>query len=165
MTSIVSGARRLLFLVLMALLAGAVLPMPAAASAEPQTELQRLLQVANSEVGSRYAFASTGPNTFDCSGFVFYTYKQAGLLDRIGNKRRTVAGYHKWFRNNGTVSKGVASARPGDVLVWGRDKHTGIYLGDNLAISALVNPYGVKVHRVDRISLKLTAVLQVRLER
>jgi cell wall-associated NlpC family hydrolase len=154
-----------MFLVLVAMLAGALLPMPAAASAEPQTELERLLQVANAQIGARYAFASTGPNTFDCSGFVFYTFKQAGLLDRIGNRRRTVAGYHKWFRNNGTVTRGISTARPGDVLIWGRDKHTGIYIGNGYAISALVNPYGVKVHRYDRINLKLTAVLRVRLER
>ncbi len=165
MTHIKTGARRVLLLVVISLLALAVLPVPAAASDVPQTELQRLLKVATAQVGARYAFASTGPRTFDCSGFVFYTFKQAGLLERIGGKRRTVAGYHRWFSNNGTVTKGIATARPGDVLVWGRDAHTGIYLGDNLALSALINPYGVKVHRVDRISLRLTAVLHVRLER
>ena len=164
MTHIKSSAHRVLLIVVMALFAGSVLPMPAAA-AETQTELQRLLRIANAEIGSRYAFASTGPTTFDCSGFVFYTFKQAGLLDRIGNKRRTVAGYHNWFRNNGTVTQGISTARPGDVLIWGRDKHTGIYIGNGYAISALVNPYGVRVHRYDRISLRLTAVLRVRLQR
>jgi cell wall-associated NlpC family hydrolase len=163
MNFIKSSAQRVLLLVAALLLVGATMPMPVAAGS--QTELSRVLSIAKAQVGDRYAWSATGPNSFDCSGFVYYVFREAGLLDRIGNKRRTVAGYHKWFRNNGKVTKGISSARPGDVLVWGSDKHTGIYLGDGYAISALVNPYGVKVHRFDKISLKLTAVLNVKLQR
>jgi len=164
MTFLRDGARRALLLIGAAMLALAILPAPVA-SAGSQTELERVLAIAEQEVGSRYAFASAGPNTFDCSGFVTYVFREAGLLDRIGNKRRTVAGYRKWFANRGQVSKGIASARPGDLLVWGRNKHIGIYIGNGYAISALVNPYGVKIHKYNKISLKLRAVLRVQLER
>jgi cell wall-associated NlpC family hydrolase len=165
MTILRTSARRVLLLLTVMMLAIATLPAPAAAASAPATELQRLLAIANDEVGSRYAFSATGPNKFDCSGFVYYVFREAGLLDRIGGKRRTVAGYRKWFSNNGEITKGIASARPGDVLIWGKNKHTGIYLGDGYAISALVNPYGVRVHKYNKISLKLTAVLRVNLER
>ena len=159
------GTRRALLLVAMVLVSAIGLPSPVAAEATPQTEAEQVLAIAQSLIGDKYAFAATGPKSFDCSGFVFYVYKQAGLLDRIGGKRRTVAGYHNWFLKDGQVSKSFADALPGDLLVWGSNHHTGIYVGNNIAISALINPYGVKLHRVDRISLQLTAVLHVQLTR
>ena len=57
-------------------------------SPAPKTELQRVLEIAKSKIGSKYAFTATGPNSFDCSGFVTYVYREAGLIDRIGGKRR-----------------------------------------------------------------------------
>ncbi len=158
--------RASLALLCLALVALLGLPAPiAAAQQAPQTELERLLDIADQQLGDRWVFAATGPNQFDCSGFVFYVFREAGLLDRIGGKRRTVAGYHNWFNNHGTVTKDPAGAQPGDVLVWGANKHTGIYLGNGWAISALINPYGVKVHRIDKIRLRVSAVLHVSLER
>ena len=132
----------------------------------PKTELQRVIDVAMSEVGAKYSFASAGPNTFDCSGFVTYVYKEAGLLDRIGGKRRTVTGYLDWFKGEGKDKATKADPLPGDLIVWGKDKHMGIYLGDGMAISALINPYGVKVHRVTGyIGMRVKTYLHVRLER
>ena len=96
---------------------------------------------------------------------MFFVYKQAGLLDRIGGKRRTVAGFHNWFKNNATVSKSIDTAQPGDLLVWGDNHHTGIYVGGGYAISALVNPWGVTKHKINWIHMKLTAVLHVQLTR
>ncbi len=158
-------ARRLLPFVALLIVAAIGLPAPVAASSAPQTEADQIISVASAQLGDRYSFAATGPNTFDCSGFVYFVYKQAGLLDRIGGKRRTVAGYHKWFTNHGTVSHSLADAQPGDVLVWGKNKHTGIYVGGGYAISALINPWGVTRHKVNWINLKLTSVLHVKLTR
>jgi peptidoglycan DL-endopeptidase CwlO len=158
-------ARRVLLLVALLITAAVAMPSPAAASATPQTEADQILSIASDQLGDRYAFASVGPNTFDCSGFVTYVYKQADLLERIGGKRRTVRGYFKWFKNHGSISKSLSDARPGDLLVWGRNKHIGIYVGDGWAISALINPYGVTLHKVNKINLSLKAVLQVKLER
>ena len=141
---------------------------PVAADEQPvaQTELQRVVDVAMREVGSRYAFAAVGPSTFDCSGFVTYVYREAGLLDRIGGKRRTVSGFLDWFRAQGYGRASRENRQPGDLIIWGRNKHIGIYLGDGMAISALVNPYGVKVHRVTGyIGMKVKTYLHVRLER
>ena len=154
------------------LLAGVVLslvvvwPSPVAADSAPPTQADQIISIAQSRLGDRYAFAATGPTDFDCSGFVYYVYKQAGLLDKIGGKRRTVAGLHNWFKANGTVSRSLSDAQPGDVLIWGNDKHTGIYVGDGYAISALVNPWGVTRHPVLKwIHMKLTAVLHVDMTR
>ena len=158
-------SRRLALVASLLMIAAIGLPSPVAAGAAPQTEASQILSIAAAQLGDKYSFASTGPTTFDCSGFVYFVYKQAGLLDRIGGKRRTVAGYHTWFSNNGTVSKSIADAQPGDLLVWGTNHHTGIYVGDGYAISALINPWGVTRHKIGWINLKLTAVLHVNLTR
>jgi len=141
------------------------LPSPVSAATAPQTEAQKLLSVARNQLGDRYSWAATGPSSFDCSGLVYFVFKQAGLLDRIGGARRTVAGYHNWFNNHGTVTRSITTAQPGDVLIWGANHHTGIYVGGGYAISALVNPWGVTLHRIGWINQRLTAVLHVKLQR
>jgi cell wall-associated NlpC family hydrolase len=163
--SVFAHARRAVLLAGMLLALVSVMPGPAAAAASPGSEADRILTIAAAELGDRYAFASAGPKHFDCSGFVFFVYKQAGLLDRIGGGRKTVAGLHSWFSKNGAVSRSEADAQPGDVLIWGHNKHTGIYVGDGYAISALVNPWGVTRHKLDWIRMKVTAVLHVNLTR
>jgi cell wall-associated NlpC family hydrolase len=162
---VLGRARRALFLTGLLMAAVSVMPGPAAAAASPGSEAERILSIAAAEIGDRYAFASAGPTRFDCSGFVFFVYKQAGLLDRIGGGRKTVAGLHSWFSKNHAVSQSEADAQPGDVLIWGHNKHTGIYVGDGYAISALVNPWGVTRHKLDWIRMKVTAVLHVNLTR
>jgi len=145
---------------------GAAAPVAADDFPAPKTELQRVLEIAKSEVGANYAFASAGPTTFDCSGFVTYVYREAGLIDRIGGKRRTVSGYLDWFNAQGEDRASKSNPLPGDLIIWGRNKHMGIYLGDGMAISALINPYGVKIHRVTGyIGMKVKTYLHVKLER
>jgi len=159
-------ARKVLLLAAMVMTFVIAVPSPVSAAAAPQTQADQILAIAQSRLGDKYSFASTGPTTFDCSGFVYYVYKQAGLLDKIGGKRRTVAGLHQWFAKNGKVSRSLTDAQPGDVLIWGNNKHTGIYVGDGYAISALINPWGVTRHPVlTWIHMAFTAVLHVDITR
>jgi len=159
------SARRMALLVAVLIVSAISLPSPVSAATAPQTEAQKLLSVARNQLGDRYSWAATGPSSFDCSGLVYFVFKQAGLLDRIGGARRTVAGYHNWFNNHGTVTRSITTAQPGDVLIWGANHHTGIYVGGGYAISALVNPWGVTLHRIGWINQRLTAVLHVKLQR
>lgn len=108
---------------------------------------------------------------FDCSGFVYRTYFETGLLDRIGGKQRRANGYYNWFKDRGLIT---SNPRPGDLVTWAykgqRVSHMGIFTGWNnkgqpMAISALVNPYGVTSHRVQSISIPLKAYLSVNLNR
>jgi cell wall-associated NlpC family hydrolase len=162
--------RSLRLVVVLALSLVAVLGVAAPVAADDQppapTELARLIETAKAELGAKYAFASAGPNTFDCSGFVTYVFREAGLLDRIGGKRRTVAGFLEWFKSQGANRATRTNRLPGDLIIWGRNKHMGIYLGDGMAISALINPYGVKVHRVTGyIGMRVKTYLHVNIER
>jgi cell wall-associated NlpC family hydrolase len=55
---------------------------------------------------------------------------------------------------------------PGDLIIWGRNKHIGIYLGDGLAISTLTNPHGVSIHPIrGYVPIKVTKWLHVDLQR
>ena len=117
---------------------------PVAASGS-LTEAQAVLRVAKSKVGAPYLHYAKGPTKFDCVGFVWYAYAQNDMKGRIGGYRG-VRAYYDWFRARGQVSK--SNPRPGDLIIWGDFKHVGMYIGDGKAISALINPYGVKVHPV-----------------
>lgn len=144
-------------------LVGAAAPV-AADEAPPQTELQMVVDAATAQLGAHWSFAAVGPNQFDCSGLVTFAYKSTGLLDRIGGKRRTVEGYYNWFNKRHLAD--LDNPLPGDLIVWGKNQHIGMYLGDGMAISALINPYGVKIHKVTGyIHMKLKAYLHVNLER
>jgi cell wall-associated NlpC family hydrolase len=135
---------------------------PAAAAAAP-TEYESIFQLAKSKMNAPWVHYAKGPNKFDCVGYVFYIYKENGLKDRIGGYRG-VRGYYKWFRARGMVSR--SNPRPGDLIIWGNFAHIGMYIGDGKAISALSNPYGVKIHPVKGyLNVNFRYYLHTRLER
>jgi hypothetical protein len=136
-------------------------------TATPGSEADRVLQIVRHQVGKPYKFATAGPDTFDCSGLVWYAFKTAGLGDRMGNKRRGATGYLNYFKQYmpDQVSSNLADARPGDILIWGGGKHTGIYISGNWAVSALNGRYDVRIHRADPMGLPFTAVLHVKMSR
>lgn len=132
-----------------------------------RSEASRVIRLAKSHIGARFRLGTTGMRYFDCSGFVYRVYKQAGLLKRVGGTRKRAAGYYSWFRKRGLVSR--RNPKPGDLIVWGRRgkgiQHIGIYMHSNRAISALVMPWGVRTHRVGGLHMPFKAYLHVRLKR
>jgi peptidoglycan DL-endopeptidase CwlO len=130
------------------------------------TEADAVSAFAHAQVGKPYKWAATGLRRYDCSGLVYRTFYETGLLDRIGNKRRTARGYFRWFRDRGLLT---SSPKPGDLVVWGKPvSHIGIFVGYNtkgqpLAVSALTS--GVAKHTVGYLNLRFRAYLSVNLER
>lgn len=148
-----------------ALLVGLILVSagPVAAGAGVPSEYDRVVATAKSKIGAKWVHYARGPEQFDCVGFVWFAFKQNDLQSKIGGYRG-VKSYYNWFRERGLVS--TSNPRPGDLVIWGRFKHIGLYLGDGQAISALVNPYGVKVHPVKGyINMSVKAYLRTNLER
>jgi cell wall-associated NlpC family hydrolase len=134
-----------------------------AAPAAAASEFDTLRNIARAQIGDRFLLGADGPRRFDCSGLVSFSFERAGLIRRIGGYRRA-SGYLQWFRERGRVSR--SNPRPGDLVVWGNAEHIGIYLGNGRAISALVNPYGVRVHPVKGyLNVPFKAYLHVRLDR
>lgn len=136
----------------------------AAGAAETRTEAQRVAAIAKLQLGDRYVWGAEGPSAFDCSGLVYYVFREARLLERIGDSRKTAAGYFNWFRSRGLASR--SNPRPGDLVVYGDNQHMGIYVGDSKVISALNPRLDVRRHALTGyINMRIKAFLHVRLER
>ncbi len=152
-----SGIRAALGLVLIAafLVAGVV---PTAAAGRSQAE--RVVRAVESHIGARYVLGATGPRTFDCSGLVFRSFKEAGLSRRIGGND-TARGYLTRFRRLGRVSR--VAPRVGDLVVYSNGGHVGIYVGRGKVVSALLS--GVKRHPIRGLNIPFTGFLRVSLTR
>lgn len=87
-----------------------------------------LLKAAKSKVGSKYVYGSKGPNTFDCSGYVYWCLKQVGVKQNYITSYgwRTVGKYQK-------ITK-FSDIKAGDiVVVYG---HVGIAAGNGMVYDA-----------------------------
>lgn len=154
---------RKLALVLLAIAFAATLLafVPAAPAQAASSQAGSIAATARTHVGKGYLLGATGLGRFDCSGLVYRVFAQNGLLAKIGGGRKTARGYYRWFRERGLVSR--TSPRVGDLIIWGKGSHIGIYVGDGMAISALTS--GVKRHGVFRVTTPFTAYLRVNLNR
>lgn len=138
---------------------------PAAAA---ETEVEGVLRFATKQLNKPFKLGASGLRKYDCSGLVYRTFKENGIAHKIGGDRRA-NGYYKYFKSRGQLTK---NPRKGDLVVWAkrgkRVSHIGIFQGYNkrgkpMAISALVNPWGVTKHKVHSISIPLKAYLDVKL--
>jgi cell wall-associated NlpC family hydrolase len=84
----------------------------------------RVVAIAYAQVGKPYILGSTGPNAFDCSGLMFWSYAQVG----ISGFPRVAADQYKHLPK---VS--ISQLQPGDFLFFdtlGPLTHVGMYVGD-----------------------------------
>ena len=96
-----------------------------------------LISIASSKIGSPYVWGSKGPNSFDCSGFVYWCLNQAG----VGTSYMTSSGW----RSPGRFKKvGASELQAGDIVVV--RGHVGIYAGGGSVIDAS-SSNGRVVHR------------------
>lgn len=92
-----------------------------------------VVNVAMKHVGKKYVNGATGPNSFDCSGFVGYVYGQTGKsLPRTSGSQWNAATEISWN-----------DLKPGDII-W-KPGHIGIYIGNNQIIHAANPKRGVVV--------------------
>lgn len=121
--------------------------------------VEAVIATAVEQLGKPYRLGTEGPDTFDCSGLIWFAFNTNGAKDLIGGQRRRANWYANWFRSKGQFTTAVNEAKRGDLVVYGtpgeRVEHIGIYLGPTRrrAISALVNPWGVTRHRFNGISV------------
>lgn len=93
-------------------------------------------RIAMSKVGKPYRYGATGPNAFDCSGLVVWTYKQLGVkLPRTSRAMSTVGT--PVSRNN---------LQPGDLVFFYKPvSHVAIYIGNGKIVHASTSGSPVKV--------------------
>jgi cell wall-associated NlpC family hydrolase len=96
-------------------------------------ELVAMLKAAASRVGYPYVWGGSGPTTFDCSGLVQWSYRQAGVvMPRVAADQA---------RTGPAIP--FSQAQAGDLLFYRTDptapdyiSHVAIYLGKGLMIQA-----------------------------
>ena len=98
---------------------------PTQSSSSGQALRDQIVNYAVKYDGYRYVFGTSGPNTFDCSGFVKFIYGKYGYnlahsADAQGRTGRRIS---------------ASEARPGD-LVWWPGRHIMIYMGGNRTFGA-----------------------------
>lgn len=94
-----------------------------------------MIACAEDQLGKKYVLGDEGPNTFDCSGLVYYCLKNAGVKTSRCNAR-SFAKNEKW-----TLISDMGDLKRGDLLFFKDDKkdyvtHTGIYIGGGTMIDA-----------------------------
>ena len=107
----------------------------ATATPKTSTKLDKFLSAAKSKLGCEYVLGDRGPNTFDCSGFVYWCLRQAG----VSVTRLNAAGYSE--KSSWTKISSVSSLQKGDILFFKSDdsdrvSHCGIYIGSGMMIDA-----------------------------
>ncbi len=104
-----------------------------------------IVEIAQQQIGKEYVWATEGPNTFDCSGLVYYVYLQSG----ININRQSAAGLY-----NISASVDPSDALPGDLVflqnTGGRTgiTHVGIYKGNDIIIHAGDESVGVTTDKL-----------------
>lgn len=103
-------------------------------SAEAATIQEKANSVARGKIGSPYVWGGKGPNKFDCSGLVWYSFKQAGK----NWSYQPTNGMRKNQTNDITVSQ----RKVGDLIFFRRKgssdwSHVGIYTGSGYMVNAV----------------------------
>lgn len=156
MLSLRSGARAFIPVALAGAILISLAPSTPAAAAEPTTEAQQIVKIAKAQLGDPWRFGANGPGAFDCSGLVTYAYRAAGDGRLIRNGTlRSARSLYRYFKSRGLASR--SNPKLGDLVVWGRGTHIGIYVGNGKAISTLTR--GVRVHSVFAVRAAFTAYL------
>ncbi|MFF0490691.1 C40 family peptidase [Nocardia sp. NPDC004068] len=96
------------------------------AIAPEQSVGQRAVDAAMTKLGAPYVYGASGPNAFDCSGLVKWSYEQAGLELPRTSYDQLAAG----------TPVSLDDLQPGDVVSFYGGSHSGLYVGDGNVIHA-----------------------------
>lgn len=104
----------------------------------PSVAAQTATTLALQYVGCKYVWGGTSPNGFDCSGLVYYVYKD--YVPNLGRSARPQA------TTGTTIEKDKLIM--GDLVFFGEDggktvTHVGIYVGDGIFVHAANSKRGV----------------------
>lgn len=101
-----------------------------------------VVDIALAQVGKEYVYGTAGPNTFDCSGLVSYSYAQVGYSITHWSQ-----GQFNLVQSKGHLVRSTSSLKPGDLVFWGYSAtsiyHVGIYIGGGRYVHASMPGVGV----------------------
>jgi len=111
-------------------------------TASPAAMRKAAMSNALSKVGKPYRWGASGPNAFDCSGLVKWSFAQAGRSMPRTSRAQSVTGT--------PVSR--ANLQPGDLVFFYKPiSHVGIYIGNNKVVHASRKGQPVKVSDMSRM--------------
>ncbi|MVU82968.1 hydrolase [Nocardia sp. ET3-3] len=113
----------------------AATPGPVPAAMPKRTTGQRAIEAARSKLGAYYRSGGNGPDSFDCSGFVQWSYREAGVELPRTSYSQLAAG----------TPVPLDELQPGDLVSYYGGGHSALYLGDGQIIHASDNASGVKI--------------------
>ena len=119
--------------------------MPAGYVAPPVDDANSAaLRVALTRLGAPYSWGATGPDEFDCSGLMVWSYAREGKTLPRSSQAQAVSGAPVAMRD----------ARPGDLVIYYREAtHVGMYAGDGLVLHAPTYGVPVRLERVDAMPI------------
>ena len=98
-----------------------------------------------SRIGSPYAWGAAGPNAFDCSGLVSWSYSQVGKSVPRTSQAQIAGG----------TPVAISDLQPGDVVgFYPGITHIGIYIGNGQVVHA--STYGTPVQVADMNTMPVT---------
>lgn len=106
-----------------------------AAKKSVEGRIDTLISVAKSQLGKPYVLGARGPDSYDCSGFVYYCLRKADVYCR----RLNAKGYSQ--SSSWTKISSMSDIKKGDLLFFSSDEdssvnHVGIYIGSGEMIDA-----------------------------
>jgi peptidoglycan DL-endopeptidase CwlO len=120
-------ARRITGPVLAVLAGASILLAPGAASARPHPAAHQAVQTALAQVGDPYVWGAAGPDAFDCSGLVQFSYRAAGVHLPHSSRMQSRLG----------IPVAKAALQPGDLVFFYHPvRHVGIYVGNGRMVHA-----------------------------
>ena len=108
------------------------------------------ITIAKQKIGKPYVWGATGPDSFDCSGFMYYILKESG----VQGERKTAKGY---YEASTEVSRD--QIQPGDFVFWhdlAGNKHSsvyhiGLYIGNDEVIDCSPDHSGVGLRNLSSL--------------
>jgi len=91
-------------------------------------DVSGVVQIASQQIGKEYEDGASGPDKFDCSGLVYYSYKE----NNFPITRKSAHQYYEQLKDTNPEPKNIDSFQPGDLCFfdWDNDgviDHVGIF--------------------------------------
>lgn len=101
--------------------------------AKAKENREAVVELAKNLVGKPYKYGAIGPSSFDCSGFVYYTFRTS-IQKQLPRTATAIFDYTTEIKKD--------ELEPGDLVFFkttssGKISHVGIYIGDGKFISAI----------------------------